>query len=152
MSNGVHTIDLDLPIYTIWNFVSDMDHWAPLIPGYIEHEMINERISTWKFKSDLGIIKKTIHLQVNIKEWKEPTKVTFDLTGINENFAGHGYFQAEALEEKKTRMTGCLDITAKGAKAPMINAVLKSYVPKTTTEFSEAVAKRMEETAGIVSS
>lgn len=92
MPSGVHQIDLNVPIYSIRNFVSDMDHWAPLIPGYIDHKMMNERISTWKFKSDLDIIKKTIHPSGEYKRMGKPTKVTFDLTGINENFVGHGYF------------------------------------------------------------
>jgi hypothetical protein len=37
-------------------------------------------------------------------------------------------------------MTGYLDITAKGAMGPMINSILKTFVPKTAFELSEAIA------------
>ncbi|MFB9274811.1 hypothetical protein [Cohnella cellulosilytica] len=60
-------------------------------------------------------MKKTIKLRIDIREWIEPTKVTFDLTGFSDNFGGSGYFEAETAGGNTTTMTGCLDITAKGA-------------------------------------
>ncbi|KRF51664.1 carbon monoxide dehydrogenase [Bacillus sp. Soil745] len=138
MSEGVHSIILPVSKKTVWGFVSSIDRWAPLVPGYINHEMLNERTLIWEFKSDLGLMKKKIKLEVNILEWIEPDKVTFKLKGLNEKFDGHGYFLAG-----QTKMTGCLAITAKGAKAPIVNALLKTYVPQMTIEFSEAVAQSL---------
>lgn len=143
MPQGIHEMDLDLPVQTIWEFVSVMENWIPLVPGYISHEIINERQSTWMFHGDIGIMKKKIHLQVDITEWTPPSLVKFNLTGINENFSGEGFFNTLSLGERRSKMTCSLDITAKGVKAPMINSVLKSLVPKTTTELAEAVANRM---------
>lgn len=145
MPNGTHTTELPVSIQKIWSFVSDMDKWAPLVPGYIEHEIINERESTWSFKGDLGFMKKTVKLKIDITNWIEPTKVTFDLKGISDNFAGGGYFEAQALADDRTAMTGYLDITAKGAMGPMINTILKSFVPKTAEELTRAVASKIEE-------
>lgn len=151
MPQGIHDIELDLPISTIWEFVSVMDKWAPLVPGYISHEIINDRQSTWTFMGDIGIMKKKVSLKIDITEWIEPSTVKFNLTGINENFAGEGYFLAEALGEQRTKMTGSLDITAKGVMGPMINTILKTFVPKTTTDLAEAIANRINETASIKS-
>ncbi|WP_372630940.1 CoxG family protein [Cohnella sp.] len=145
MPNGIHTIELPVAIDRIWDFVSDMNKWAPLVPGYIEHEILSERQSTWAFKGDLGFMKKTVKLKIDIKEWIEPTKVTFDLSGLSDNFGGNGYFEAEAVNANTTKMTGYLDITAKGAMGPMVNSILKSFVPKTAQELSEAIAGRIEE-------
>ncbi|RNB56866.1 SRPBCC family protein [Brevibacillus gelatini] len=145
MPQGIHDIELPLPIGTVWKFVSVLENWVPLVPGYISHEVIDERRVTWTFTGDIGIMKKEINLQVDITEWNEPTEVKFTLTGINENFSGEGYFQAEALGEARTKMTGFLDITAKGLKAPMVNSILKSHVPQLTTDLAEAVASRMRE-------
>ncbi|MGN7471091.1 CoxG family protein [Brevibacillus sp. SAFN-007a] len=146
MPQGIHHIELPLPIGTIWKFVSVLENWVPLVPGYISHEVIDERRVTWTFIGDIGIMKKQISLQVDITEWNEPTEVKFTLTGINENFTGEGYFRAEALGEARTKMTGFLDITAKGLKAPMVNSILKSHVPQLTTDLAEAVASRVRET------
>ncbi|MED1791944.1 SRPBCC family protein [Brevibacillus nitrificans] len=149
MPQGLHEIELDLSISTIWEFVSVMDNWIPLVPGYISHEIIHARQSTWTFSGDIGIMKKKIQLQVDITDWIQPTLVRFTLTGLNENFAGDGYFQAQALSPNRTKMTGFLDITAKGVKAPMVNAFLKTSIPELTQELTEAVANRMKELASI---
>ena len=145
MPNGLHEMELEVPIEKIWAFVSDMDKWAPLVPGYIEHEVLSESQSTWKFKGDIGIMQKTVSLGIDITEWREPTKVTFDLKGLNENFDGNGYFEAEAISENKTKMTGYLDITAKGMMGPMINAILKNFVPKTAHELTDAIGNKIVE-------
>ncbi|QGH35342.1 SRPBCC family protein [Gracilibacillus salitolerans] len=143
MPNGTHFVQLDLPIEKVWEFVSDMNRWAPLAPGYINHQIINERQSTWHFKGDVGKMQKKIGLKVKIKEWVAPTSISFELKGISENLEGSGYFQAEKITAERTNVTGCLSISAGGMMGPMINSVLKSVVPKTTIEFTESVASRL---------
>ncbi|MCM3638859.1 SRPBCC family protein [Sporosarcina luteola] len=143
MPSGTHTTELDIPIEKVWDFVSDMNRWAPLVPGYIEHEILNDKQSTWTFKGDIGIMQKTVKLQIDITEWSEPSLVTFDLTGLNENFAGNGYFKAVAISDSKTEMIGNLDITAKGVMGPMVNAILKSFVPKTAADLTRAIAEEI---------
>lgn len=145
MPQGMHRIDLEHDISTIWRFVSVVENWVPLVPGYISHEVINDRQFMWTFIGEVGLMKKTITLQVDITEWLKPNEVKFALTGISSNFTGNGYFNAQDLGEKRTNMTGFLDITAKGVKAPMINSILKTYLPQATTELVEAMAERMSQ-------
>lgn len=144
MTEGLHSIVLSVPIEEVWAFVSEIEQWAPLVPGYIKHELLNERTLIWDFKSELGLMKKKIKLAVEIKDWQEPNKITFNLRGINEKFVGYGYFLAERVGIRQTKMTGCLIITAKGAKAPIVNALLKTYVPQMTIEFAETIAQRLQ--------
>ena len=143
MPSGLHEMKVDLPIEKVWSFISDMDNWAPLVPGYLEHDILNDRQSTWKFIGEIGVVQKTVHLKIDIIKWQEPSKVTFNLSGLNENFKGNGYFEALAIDERQTEITGYLDITAKGLMGPMINSVLRSLVPKTTKELTEATAYKM---------
>ena len=138
------TIEVNKPIQSVWSFVSDMNNWAPLVPGYIEHEIMNDRESTWKFKSDVGMFKKKVHLKVDITSWEKPSKVTFTLTGINEKFKGHGYFSAKSNNKENTTMTGALSITAEGAFGKMVNNILKTSLPEMTNEFTHAVANEIE--------
>lgn len=145
MAKGVHSVIIPLSIEKVWNFVSVIDNWAPLVPGYISHTVITKNQSTWEFISDLGLFKKKVKLLVDITEWSGPEIVTFHLTGMNENFLGSGYFRAEMIDEIQTKMTGQLDIIAKGMKAPMANSLLKSYVPETAKELSDAVAGKLLE-------
>jgi carbon monoxide dehydrogenase subunit G len=145
MPSGKHEIEMNVPISDVWKFVSDMNRWAPLIPGYIDHEILNERESTWTFKGDLGIVHKKVQLKVIITEWQEPNKVTFDLIGLSEKFTGGGSFYAKTISDRKTNMTGHLNIKASGMLGSVINPVLKSFVPKMTKELTEAVADKLTE-------
>jgi carbon monoxide dehydrogenase subunit G len=144
MPQGKHEILIDVPIEKVWDFVKDMDNWAPLLPGYISHEKLNEKQSKWTFKETVGVLKKKISLQVTIKEWVEPVRVTFDLKGINENLTGNGYFKADPVDVNRTRMTGYLEMTAEGALAPVMNAVMKTSLPKSGQELTNAIAEELE--------
>ena len=42
MPSRTHTTDLDIPIEKVCDFVSNMNRWVPLVPGYIEHEILNK--------------------------------------------------------------------------------------------------------------
>jgi carbon monoxide dehydrogenase subunit G len=145
MPSGIHQVEVQLPIEEVWDFVKDMDNWAPLVPGYIQHQKLSEHRSTWDFKSDVGIMKKKISLLIDIHEWVEPSKVTFQLTGINEKFTGNGYFLAERVGQNYTKMTGYLDIVAEGALSSIVNNVLKSSIPKTAEEMAVAISDKLQE-------
>lgn len=144
MANHLYKVEVDHPIRSIWNFVSVMDHWAPLVPGYLEHEILSDKQSTWKFKTDLGVIKKKVHLKVDITSWIEPTKVEFYLTGINEKITGKGYFEAQSMGSNKTLMSGFLDITPEGTLAKMINAMLEKNLIEITEELTEAIVAKID--------
>jgi carbon monoxide dehydrogenase subunit G len=143
MPSGIHQVVLEVPIEVVWTFVKDMDHWAPLVPGYIQHKKLNGRQSIWEFYADIGIIKKKVSLMVTIREWIEPTKVTFDLKGLEDNFTGKGYFEAKPLEKNKTGMVGFLDIVAGGMMARVINNILKTSVPELVKELTDNIAEKI---------
>jgi carbon monoxide dehydrogenase subunit G len=143
MPNGFHQAIVDIPINKIWNFVKDMDKWAPLIPGYITHKKQNERQSTWEFYSDIGIMKKKICLMVNITEWIEPKRVSFELKDIHEKFTGDGYFKAEEVSKRSTRITGYLNLSASGAMGKVVNKMLKTSLPKAAEELTAAIAEKL---------
>jgi carbon monoxide dehydrogenase subunit G len=144
MPYGKQEIAIDLPITDVWTFVKKMENWAPLVPGYISHEIVDEEQSTWTFKGDLGMIKKKIKMQVDITNWLEPTRVAFDLTGLNENFTGEGYFEAIALDGVPTKMTGYLNIEAQGPMSKLVNKMLESFVPQTASELTYAIGTHLQ--------
>lgn len=144
MPVGKHQEIISLPIEKVWLFVKDMDNWAPLIPGYISHQKLTERESTWEFYQDIGIIKKKISLLVTIQEWIEPSKVTFNLKGLSDKFSGSGYFLAEPMGKNKTSITGFLEIKAEGALGKVINKALKTSIPKTAHEITTAISEKFK--------
>src|SRR5699024_2479772 len=134
---------MDVPIERVWNFVCHPSNWAPLITGYSKHEIISDRQSYWTFKGELGRIEKTVHVRVDITEWLKPTKISFMLTGLNENFKGYGHFYAKALQATTTKIIGKLEIQAKGSRCLVLSPSLKAVLPKTTKDLTESIARKM---------
>ncbi len=145
MPSKKHSIVVKAPLEEVWDFVRSMENWAPLVPGYIQHQLLSDMVSTWEFKTDLGILKKKISLRVDILKWEEPSQVTFKLTGINEKFMGGGYFSAEQTRVNETVMTGYLEINAFGTFAPVVNSVLQPKLEEITQELTIGVCKAIEQ-------
>lgn len=145
MPSEVQHVELNIPIEVIWDFIRDENNWAPLVPGYIQHEKMNERQISWEFKSDLVVMKKKVTLIIDIKEWNEPSKVSFELKRKNEKYIGEGYFEAKAINRNKTRVTGFLEINATGPMGTLANTLFKKAVQITDEEMTVAISSKLEE-------
>ncbi len=145
MPSELQHAELDIPIEVIWDFIRDENNWAPLVPGYIQHKRLNDRQITWEFKSDLGIMKKKVWLLIDIKEWKEPARVSFELWRSNEKYLGEGYFEAKALNKHKTRVTAFIDINATGPIGSLANSLIKKAVQLSDEEVAVAISLKLEE-------
>lgn len=145
MPSEKQQIELAIPINVIWDFIRDANNWAPLVPGYIQHEQMTDSIITWEFKSDLGIMKKKVSLIIDIKEWNEPTRVSFELRRNNEKYLGEGYFEAHAVNQNKTLLTGYLEINASGALGSLANSLFKNAIPKSSEEVAAAISTKLKE-------
>ncbi|GKU83060.1 CoxG family protein [Niallia sp. NCCP-28] len=144
MPQKKHSVIVKAKMPQVWDFVRSMDNWAPLVPGYIQHQILSDKVSTWEFKTDFGLIKKNIQLRVDILTWQEPSKITFQLTGINEKFTGNGYFLAEKAGSSATKMTGFLKIEATGTFAAMMNSMLEPKLEEITEELTKNVCQKIE--------
>jgi carbon monoxide dehydrogenase subunit G len=83
---------MDLEPEAIWDFVKDMNNWAPFLTGYQSHEVLSETDSIWVLKGDVGMLVRSIRMKVHITEWNGPERVSFTLTGLNEEMDGGGTF------------------------------------------------------------
>jgi carbon monoxide dehydrogenase subunit G len=84
-----------VPVDALWAFVEDMDHWARFVAGYQSHEKKSESESLWTLKGDLGVMSRTLTFRVLITEWNGPSRVRFQLSGLNEPMSGEGAFTIE---------------------------------------------------------
>ena len=92
-----YTTTMRLPRAAIWDFVKDMNNWAPFLTGYQKHEILDETDSVWTLKGDVGILSRMVRLQAHITEWAEPGRVSFTLTGQNEKVDGGGVLVIEEV-------------------------------------------------------
>ncbi|WP_175989418.1 CoxG family protein [Bacillus sp. Marseille-Q1617] len=144
MGEGVHEMVVDAAIEDVWDFVSVLDHWAPLAPGYINHKIISDEISEWKFKVDTGLFKKKVHAKVEIQEWSKPNRVTFTLTGINEKFSGDGSFEASSLSGSQTNVKGRLSIRPYSSMTKLVSPIIEKTVPDMTKELTNNVVSEIQ--------
>jgi carbon monoxide dehydrogenase subunit G len=85
-----YTTTMALSRDVVWDFVKDMNHWAPFLTGYQKHEILDEKDSVWTLKGDVGILSRVVKLQAHVTEWIDQDKVAFTLTGLNEKVDGGG--------------------------------------------------------------
>lgn len=144
MPSSKHIVELDVPYDKVWAFIEDLQNWAPLMPGYIAHRIVNEQEATWEFLGDFGFMKKKVSLKIERIIRVEPSMVTFDLEGLQDNIDGSGYFEIQAGNEGNARLIGQLDISAGGFMGAMVNNVLKTFVPDTTAQLVEAIKSELQ--------
>ena len=82
----------------IWDFVKDMNNWAPFLAGYQKHEILDETDSVWTLKGDVGILSRMVNLRAHITEWVDNERVAFTLTGLNEKVDGGGVLVMEDVQ------------------------------------------------------
>lgn len=99
MAEVEYSATAKLSVTEIWDFVREMDHWAPFVTGYQSHEKRSETESQWTLKGDLGVLARTLRFRVEILEWAGPERVRFTMQGLNEPMEGSGSFELAAYDE-----------------------------------------------------
>ena len=90
MPEVTYTTRLNLSPEEIWDFVQDMNNWAPMVTGYQGHEEIDETDSIWTLKGDVGVLARIVKFRAHVTEWAGPEKVEFTLEGLTEKMDGGG--------------------------------------------------------------
>lgn len=94
-----YTTTINLPRETIWEFIKDMNNWAPFLTGYQKHEVLSDTDSIWTLKGDVGVLSRMVRLKAQVTEWNGPERVAFSLTGLNEAVEGGGLLRMEGCAE-----------------------------------------------------
>ena len=103
-----------LAIDAIWDFVRDIDGWAPFVTGYQSHEKQGERDSLWVLRGDVGVLSRAVTFRVHVTEWAGPCRVAFELEGVNEPLKGEGAFQLERASGTQATPRGGTQATPRG--------------------------------------
>jgi len=94
-----HQLIVHAPLAQTWQFVREMDNWAPLLTGYQGHEKQDDATSVWTLQGDVGMLSRRVQLQVDITEWVDGERVEFTLKGLNEQVDGDGTFTITAAPD-----------------------------------------------------
>lgn len=94
-----YTTTLNLSRDIIWDFIKDMNNWAPFVTGYIKHEIIDDTDSIWHLKGDVGILSRLVKLEAHVTKWVDLERIEFTLKGLNEKVDGGGVFVLHEVKE-----------------------------------------------------
>lgn len=161
--------EVDRSLDAIWDFVQDFGNWAPLLRGYVKHEVQSESDSIWTLKGEAGPLSREVNLAVHITEYT-PEKVAFTLKGLDEAVEGGGAFvmqpSGEApvakprswwqrlvdwitgakepeLARGSARITFQFVIEAQGPMGPMINAMLGPWAEEVAEELLQSIGDQL---------
>ncbi|WP_010287675.1 CoxG family protein [Kurthia massiliensis] len=128
----------------VWAFVSDIEKWARLVPGYRKHEMKSDKQSVWTFGGTVAGMTKMVDAQVDITEWNEPSKIGFELQGLSDKFTGAGYFEANAISANETEMVMHLEVKAGGVAGVALNPIFKLALPTAAEKLGSRVVAQIK--------
>jgi carbon monoxide dehydrogenase subunit G len=133
-----YTATIEVPRATVWDFVQDINNWAPFAKGYQAHELVGERESLWTVKGDIGPISRVTKFHVQITEWVDGERVGFVLKGINESISGEGAIRLLDSPAGGTDIRGEALLEFGGSLGPVINQL---FIPWAKMGADELVTK-----------
>ena len=139
-----HSVIIPTSVENVWEYVSQIENWAVMVPAYKEHEQIDEQKSIWTFEGNIKGFKKTMKMELNVTEFHEPSTIRFDLKGLTDNFTGRGKFTADEMAGQTT-MSGTIEVNAGGLTGAVLTPVIKMVLPKVTTRLTEKIARQIKQ-------
>ena len=143
MPSDVYKKLVNASIDELWGTVSNLDNWATLMPGYVEHEVISDSKGKLVFLGDFGIVKKNVTLQIEDIQRTPPEEISFKLIGVGEGVNGSGSYTLEKVTEGSTKVTCQFEMAGSGFMGAMVNNILKNFVPQVTKELVEGINDRV---------
>jgi len=130
---------VEVPLEVMWDFIKDFDNWAPMLKGYKNHNIINDKESIWEIRGEFGSFSRLTKFYTTITEWVQPNRVAFELKGVNEPVTGYGFVHLIPSNNGKagTTISAEAGFTAGGVMGPLINRMVKPWLSTIAEELVE---------------
>lgn len=139
------SITINAPIAQVWNFASDIEGWAQLMPGLQQCEIIDADHSLWTLKVGAGALVRTVKVVVHVGRWAGPDEVDFTYKLAGDPVQGHGTYRARSTGPGNTEIALAIQVEGTGPMAPMWEAMGKPLLPKFARGFAEDFKIAVEE-------
>jgi carbon monoxide dehydrogenase subunit G len=132
---------VEIPLEVMWDFIKEFDNWAPMLKGYKNHKIINDKESIWEIRGEFGSFSRLTKFHTTITEWVQPSRVAFELKGVNEPVTGYGFVNLRPYNNGKagTTISAEAGFTAGGVMGPLINRMVKPWLSTIAEELVEKV-------------
>lgn len=142
------SIAIGVGIDAVWTYVSDLQRWAAIMPGYREFEPIDADDSRWVLKVGVGGLVRTVKVLVHVERWDGPGRVDFAYRLEGDPVQGSGAYTARALGPHETEITLKVQVVGGGPMAPMWEAMGGPLLPQFARSFAEQLKAKIEAEAG----
>lgn len=132
------------PIGAVWDHVSDISRWAPLMPGMQDVEMIDADHSRWVLKVGVGGLVRTVKVEVAVDRWAGPGEVDFTYVLTSDPVKGSGTYRASPRGDDETSVELHVKVEGSGPMAPMWEAMGKPVLPQLAKAFAGALKGQIE--------
>lgn len=132
------------PIGAVWDHVSDIARWAPLMPGMQDVQMIDTDHSRWVLKVGVGGLVRTVKVEVTVDRWAGPGEVDFTYVLTSDPVKGSGTYRASAQGASETAIELHVKVEGSGPMAPMWEAMGKPVLPQLAKAFAGALKGQIE--------
>jgi carbon monoxide dehydrogenase subunit G len=140
-----YTASIEVPRPVVWDFVKDMNNWAPFAKGYQEHEVVNDRESFWTVKGDIGPLSRVTKFHVTITEWNDGEGVAFTLKWLNEPITGEGAIKLVDADAG-TEIQGEALLEFGGSIGPIVNHLFAPWARAGADELVTKIAVALQPT------
>jgi carbon monoxide dehydrogenase subunit G len=138
------TVVIDAPLGDVWNYVSDIQRWAALMPGMRECEVIDASDSKWTIKVGVGGLVRTVRVNVHVDQWDGPERVFFSYKLDGDPVQGGGTYVAKAIGPSQTEIVLKVRVEGGGPMAPMWEAMGKPLLPTLAKGFAGQLKESIE--------
>ena len=145
MIETAHSIVIDAPIGTVWDYVQDMRRWAILLPGCKECIVENPADSRWILKVGTGGLVRTVNALVHVDLWSGPGRVDFSYKLEGDPVEGSGTYLAIETGASQTAVSLQVRVKGSGALAPMWEAISRPLLPLMAKSFAKKLKQQIEE-------
>ena len=138
------TVVIDAAIADVWNYVSDIQRWAALMPGMRECEVIDASDSKWTLKVGVGGLVRTVRVNVHVDQWDGPERVFFSYKLDGDPVQGGGTYVARPVGLAQTEVVLQVRVEGGGPMAPIWEAMGKPLLPQLAKGFAGQLKASIE--------
>jgi carbon monoxide dehydrogenase subunit G len=144
MIDTEQTVVIDAAIGDVWNYASDINRWAALMPGMRECEVIDADDSKWTIKVGVGGLVRTVKVNVHVDQWDGPERVFFSYKLDGDPVQGGGTYVARPVGPTQTEVALTVRVEGGGPMAPMWEAMGKPLLPQLAKGFANQLKAAIE--------
>jgi carbon monoxide dehydrogenase subunit G len=142
-----HSLLIEAPIGTVWDYVQDMRRWSNLLPGCKECIVETAEDSHWILKIGTGGLVRTVNVRVHVDRWAGPGNVDFSYKLEGDPVEGSGSYSASETSPNQTEITLQVRVQGSGPLAPMWEAMSRPLLPRIAKMFATKLKEQIEQSA-----